>query len=464
MSSAAPSPTPPAAGASLSMQARIVVLVLAGVTAAWLIAMATVAWRTEHELSELLDGHLAQAAAVLVTQQGHEFEDDTTDDAPTLHRYAPQVAFQVWHEGKLVLHSANAPTSAMSTLDSGFETRELPDGATWRIFTAQGTHDDLRVHVGERVETRRHILGTLLKALLLPLGLALPLLGLAAWWAVRQGLAPLRALTRLLARRPPGSAEPVALAHPPREVQALQQALNDLLARIATLIDKERRFTADAAHELRTPIAAIRAQAQVARAAGTTDPATQDHALRSVLEGCDRAARLVDQLLQLARLDAGTGAGASGPTTPPTRLDLAALTRRIVADRLGAAQAQGQEVEIEGPDHLPIEVAGDEALLGALLRNLVDNAVRYAGPGARIALRLSADPRPSWQIEDSGPGLSEAEQARLGERFFRALGQEASGSGLGWSIVRRIAGALRLDITVDRSPELGGLRVRVDWP
>ena len=231
-------------------------------------------------------------------------------------------------------------------------------------------------------------------------------------------------------------------------------ALNELFLRIGALMDSERRFTADAAHELRTPIAAIRTQAQVAL--GESDPALRRHALQATLEGCDRASRLVDQLLTLSRLDA-----ADFPALAV--VELGAVARRVVADLAPWAIARQQVLELDAS--ATALVRGDEVLLGALLRNLVDNAVRYSPQGATVSLRIGVQQaRVRLVVEDGGPGLGEADLTRLGERFFRVLGTQETGSGLGWSIVQRIARVHGAEVRVDRSDRLGGLRVTVDWP
>jgi two-component system, OmpR family, sensor histidine kinase QseC len=228
-------------------------------------------------------------------------------------------------------------------------------------------------------------------------------------------------------------------------------ALNALFERIATLLESERRFTADAAHELRTPIAAIRIQAQVAL--GETDEAERRHALQFTLDGCDRATRLVDQLLTLSRLEAG-----AAPDL--TAVDLRALTWRVVAELAPKAISKNQALDFDALE--PCSVAGNETLLAVLLRNLVDNAVRYSPPSARVkvAVRQQAG-QAVLSVEDSGPGLAEADRQRLGERFFRVVGSLESGSGLGWSIVRRIAAVHRMDLQLERSEALGGLAVSV---
>ena len=438
-----------------SLQARLLTQLLALVTVVWLGA-ATMTWfDARHELDELLDGHLAQAAALLVVQQSHT-DGDEVADAPTLHKYAPKVMFQVFHEGQLVLRSANAALTPMATQTRGFATVRLNDGATWRVFATRGAESDVQVFVGEQIASRNSILWAVLRGVLLPLLFALPLLALAGWWAVRQGLAPLRQLSQLLGQRRAQALEPVVLVDMPLEMQPMVQALNALFERIEQMLASERRFTADAAHELRTPIAAIRTQAQVALGAGD-DAAQRLHALQFTLAGCDRATRLVEQLLTLARLEASAAAA------PAARVDLSALARRVAADLAHVALARQQTLALEAD--APCPVTGDDALTGVLVRNLIDNALRYSPDGAHIVVRVAMDAgQATLHVEDSGPGMTEPEMARLGERFFRVLGQSQPGSGLGWSIVKRIADVFGVRLQVSRSASLGGLAVKAHWP
>jgi two-component system sensor histidine kinase QseC len=471
-----------------SLQGRLLALVLGGVLLVWGATAVTTGLDVRHELDELLDSHLAQAAALLVVQQQGEALEEAHDvDAPLLHRYAAKVAFQVFHEGRLSLRSAQAPAAPLSgaglNVPDGFRTVSL-DGAAWRVFATHGAERDVRVFVGERLETRDDILWAVLRGTLGPLLLALPLLGLALWWAVRRGLLPLHQLGRALAQRHPQALAPLQLPGAPAEMLPMLDALNALFGRIAALVETERRFTADAAHELRTPIAAIRAQAQVALA--EADEPRRRHALQSTLAGCDRATRLVEQLLTLARLE-------SGAAPPMGTVDLAALLRQAVADIAPAALARGQDIALDiDPPAGPVATAGtgttatapapaapataanaatgNATLLAVLLRNLLDNAVRYSPPGAtvRVALQRGPGGGPRLTVEDSGPGLADADLQRLGERFFRVLGApaggNASGSGLGWSIVRRVAAVHGLGLHVARSALWGGLAVTADWP
>jgi two-component system sensor histidine kinase QseC len=441
-----------------SLQRRLILRVCAVVGGLWLAAAALTWMSATHEMGELLDAHLAQSAALLVAQNAHigdGDEDDRLLDAPQLRQYSRHVAYQVWHAGELQLRSPNAPLEPLSDRQDGFETR-LVDGENWRLFSTHGVERDLQVHVGESMSARRELLWAMWGNLLLPMVLALPLLALAAWAAVHRGLLPLRELSELLASRQPQQADPLQLhQEPPTELRPMVTALNQLFGRIAELMAAERRFTADAAHELRTPIAALRAQAQVAL--GATDDAERRHALESTVSACDRASHLVQQLLTLSRLESGESAALQP-------LDLGAVARRVAADLAPAALARRQSLSLDAAR--PAVVRGSDVLLSALLRNLIDNAIRYSPPGAVIRLQVLAREDASVEavVEDSGPGMSSEHLARLGQRFFRVLGQDAEGSGLGWSIVTRIAQAHGAQLQASVSPELGGLRVQVSWP
>lgn len=443
-----------------SLQGRLLLLLLAVVLAVWA-AMAALTWiDTRRELDALLDSHLAQAAALLIAQQSAELEEEHSIDAPALHRYAPTVAFQVFHEGRLVLRSANAPAAPMmdagadsgAGFATGFATVRM-QGAAWRVFAAHGAEQDVQVYVGEQMASRQAILKAVLFNTVRPMAIVLPLLALAAWWAVHRGLAPLRRLGRALAERQPQALQPVELGCTVAEITPVVGALNSLFARIGTLLDAERRFTADAAHELRTPIAAIRAQAQVALA--ETDDTLRRHALHGTLEGCDRATRLVEQLLTLSRLEAGE-------LPPMAAVDLAALVQRVLASLAARAVAKEQTLDFDASGACTVH--GNEPLLEVLVRNLADNAVRYSPRGAQIRVLVQqARGAVALTVADNGPGMTATERQRLGERFFRLPGSAESGSGLGWSIVRRIAAVHRLELQVDDAGPAGGLLVRVLW-
>ena len=390
-------------GRQPSMQTRLLLLVLGFATALWLGA-AGLSWvGAQHEVDELLDDHLAQSAALLLLLQADGDLDDVTD-TPVLQKYAPHVAFQVYAGDRLVTRSASAGSTPLSTQGAGFATVRRADGVQWRVVRMEDARHGISVLVGEQVAARQDILWAMLRGLIGPLVLALPLFGLGLWWAVHSGLAPLRRLSAALAQRAPQAAQPVALEGMPRELQPLVQTLNGLLQRIDAMVQGERRFTADAAHELRTPIAAIRAQAQVALGA-RDDVAGRTHALQVTLAGCDRASHLVDQLLTLARLEAA-------PRSAAAAVDLAAVVRRVAAELAPAALQRQQELMLQAEHACP--VAANEVLLGVLVRNLLDNALRYSPAGAQVQVAVDCGAQGSvMRVQDSGPGLTDAEMARV---------------------------------------------------
>jgi two-component system sensor histidine kinase QseC len=353
-----------------------------------------------------------------------------------------------------MMRSANSPRAPLwetgANFKSGFANVQIA-GSQWRVFATYGAENDVQVYVGEEMESRTSILSAVLRSTLYPMAVALPLLALVLWWAVRRSLQPLHQLGSTLAQRRPDALQALEMDDVPSEMAPMVRALNGLFERIGVLLESERRFTADASHELRTPIAAIRAQAQVAL--GAAEDASRRTALHNTLLGCDRAIHLVEQLLTLSRLDASAA-------PPMARLDLAALARQVVAEAAAPAISKSQVLEFDGP--APCAMQGNEALLSILIRNLVDNAVRYSPSGATIQVSVrEAQGQVTLAVQDSGPGMSDTDRARLGERFFRVTGNAEPGSGLGWSIVQRIAAVHRLTLLVQRCALLGGLSVSI---
>jgi signal transduction histidine kinase len=440
--------------AAPSLRNRLLALVLSGVAVAW-IGAAVFAYRdARHETDELLDGYLAQSAALLIAQAGEDLDDLDLEHAPQLHRYARRVAFQIWEDGTtLRVHSANAPNRRLSPRDEGFDDVDV-DGRSWRVFASYDQHRKVLVQVGEVRSARDAIALAVARGLAAPLVVALPVLGVLLWIAVTLGLAPLGAVGRAVAQRDPGNLAPLDVGSPPREVAPLVASLNALFARVRASMEHERRFTADAAHELRTPIAAVRAQAEVALAADNAGE--RRHALDGVVAGCDRAAHLVGQLLTLARLDPAR------PASLDQTADLAAIARDVAAIHAQPALERGLELSVEAPVSAMVSI--EPALLQILLRNLVDNAVRYAaGVGRDIHVEVVGGARPFCRIADDGPGIPLDERARLGERFHRREGTGEEGSGLGLSIVQRIANLCGATVMFETAPGGRGLRVTVHF-
>jgi len=445
-----------ASAQAYSLRRRLLLALLASIALVWLATAVFSYLDARHELNELLDAHLAQSASLLLAQTGRELEPEEidTEHMPQLHKRAHSVAIQMWENGKeLRLHSASAPRQRLSAQEQGYSDAQIA-GKKWRVFSAWDAERHYLVQVGERHESRDEIAASLIKNLLLPLLFALPLLGLLVWFSVTRALFPLAALGRQVAGRDPGSLGALDAGEIPAEVMPLVENLNRLFERVAQLIQNERRFTADASHELRTPLAALKTQAQVARAAASD--AERSHALDNVIAGCDRASHLVQQLLTLARLDPDQ-AGSKAALC-----DLQALARAAVAELAPAAWAKHIEIDLaEGP---ALEVSGHAGLIAILLRNLIDNAIRYSPAGGSVHVRAAAENGTAGlTVIDQGPGIAPGERDKVGQRFYRVLGTEEYGSGLGLSIVKRIAELHAASVSLEDGEHGQGLSVSVTF-
>lgn len=297
---------------------------------------------------------------------------------------------------------------------------------------------------------RQELAEHFLEALLTPLLFGLPVLGGWLWFATWRGLKPLDEVAAELGQRAPERLDPVVPAAAPREVRPLLEALNALFARVDRAMQTERAFTADAAHELRTPLAAITAQAQVA--ARACDAAERDHALAQLTTSARRASHLVEQLLTLARLDPAA-------ELPMSELRLDTLAAEVCADHGAAALEKGIALELAAPS--PVVIVGNEGMLRVLMRNLIDNAVRYTPPGGKVGVGVTAH---GLTVSDSGPGIPPAQRENALRRLHRLAGQEVDGSGLGLSIVARIAALHRARLELADGIGRPGLSVRLTFP
>jgi len=434
-----------------SLKHRLLGLALITVVAVWIGAAAFTYFDAREEFGEILDAQIAQSAELLVAQTSHDLDEVETEHIPLPHKYSRRVVFQVWEEGRVLrLHSANAPEQPLAGREQGFSDKII-DGHRWRVFTTWDESGRNLVHVAELTkdldELTRDIAGNLLK----PLWFSLPLLAFLLWLVVTRSLRPLDRLANEVALREPANLAPLDAGAAPREVLPLIERLNHLFVRIDESLQKERRFTADAAHELRTPVAGIRAQAQVARAA--TSESERIRALDNAILGCDRAAHLIDQLLTLARIDT-----LGDETTEPCQLR--SLAAEVIASLAPTALSRDVRLELTGGEE--VSVRGNPMLLRILLRNLIDNAARHTPPETSVRIDVTEKQgQISLSVSDNGPGIPPSELDKLGERFYRPLGTSASGSGLGLSIVRRIAEIHAASLQL-ASPESGnGLKATV---
>lgn len=436
----------------MALHRRVVMLVLAAVAFVWCATAVFVYVDARHELNELLDGHLAQAAALILAQSEGANVSDAVH-APALHKYARRVVFQVWERGMLRLHSANAPDAMLSAQSDGFSDGNI-GGERWRIFSSRDTARHVVIQVGERYHVREELARDVALNVLHPMLYVLPALGLLLWGAITRGLKPLNDLAAAVAGRNADNLAPLHFYPVPAEAVPLVNALNRLFGRIEQSVAGERRFTSDAAHELRTPVAAIKAQVQVAQTA--VDDAERRRALSQAVAACGRAAHLVDQLLVLARLD-------QRAEVAFTTVDLHAVAMRVLG--LCAPYAATRGIELELRPGATARITGNEALLDVLVRNIVDNAIRYSPTGTHVEVDVTVDDAATiLTIVDEGPGIAESQCVQVFERFYRGVGNPEPGSGLGLSIVKQIADLHGATVALGRGPEGRGLKVAATFP
>jgi len=301
------------------------------------------------------------------------------------------------------------------------------------------------VQVAETLDKRAQLANEIIKGVILPQFIILPVILALVWFALSRGLSPLAQLQERIRARPPDDLSPIDSRQVPEEISPLVGSLNDMLARLAHTIDAQKRFIADAAHQMKTPLAGMRMQSELALR--QVDPGEIHRSLEQLAKSSESATRLVNQLLALARAENQPHAGVA---LEP--LDLAALAREVVLDWVPASFAHEIDLGYEAPDN-PLEIAGDALMLRELLSNLIDNALRYTPQGGSVTVRVRASTGLALlEVEDTGPGIAPGERPRVFERFYRILGSSASGSGLGLAIVREIAQQHGAEIEIFNNP------------
>lgn len=428
---------------------------------------------TSHETRELFDAQLIENARVLKGVMNHpasqvdwaqmkkSLEETASENVSAGdpmadgHNYEKKIAIQVWSpEGNLVLRSPSAPEYSLGPLRHGFYERNNGHHS-WHIYTSALPENGHWLIVAERSDVREEL--TLNIAASLAVGSLLGL-ALAVWLSRRtlnRELQPLEELRSAITRRDPDHLQAIHLEEPRTELAPVVSALNHLLDRVTTGIERERRFLADAAHELRTPLAVLKLQAENAIDAGAT-PEQRVH-LERLVSGVDRSTRVVEQLLLLARLDAN-----AVPFVPQT-VALDEIARDTLAQLAPLAHARRQDIGLSH-DGASLTVPGEPALLGALLRNLVENALRHTPEGGEVDVTLREENGCAiLEVRDTGPGIDPAHLGDITERFVRSHSQDTQGTGLGLAIAAHIAGLHHALLHLANGPE-GGLIVTLTFP
>ena len=457
-----------------SIRRRLSLLVLASIVLVWSIALVSSYRQASREVGEWEEARLAELAQILALldqqnltalanaridvreeEKGGDPGANDLDDDDTLPRDA---LFQVRRANGDIL-AGSPQLRALAAWDLPLPPASGGHDITlgrqmYHTFTLRDTALGHTVRVFEPANTRSDLVSGVASRIARPTLVALPVLALLVWFSIGWSLAPLKVLSNAIRSRDINRMEPVDIGHAPTEVRPLVDAINLMLARLQSSLERERAFTADAAHELKTPLAAIKVQAQVAL--GEQDAALQRLAMERVVQGVDRSARLAEQLLLLARLDMHEKLS----TVP---LKPASVAKNALLANERSAQQKNISVSLLGDTHA--EIYAEPVLIGILLDNLLDNAIKYGRDGGRIEIAVRrAEDRVQLTVRDDGPGVAPDDLARLTHRFFRATGQQATGSGLGLSIVARIAEHFGARLHLGTGIGNGGLAVELSFP
>lgn len=368
--------------------------------------------------------------------------------------YLDMFNFQVWTKSnKLLLHSFGAPRIPLTAKKDGFSDKLIED-QKWRIFTTDTSKAGVRTVLAERYDTRNELGERIALDDLYIMLLTFPLSGLLIWIIIGRGLDSLDKVALEVSNRAPSHLEPVDIKALPEELIPVVDELNKLFYRLKEGFEREKRFAADAAHELRTPLAALKAQAQVAL--NTNDIDEKNIALKKVIASVNRNTHIVQQLLMLSKLVPDEAS-----THNLDEVNLVQITREILAMLAPAAIEKHIELEFEHDDNIDLFL-GNRTAIGILIRNLVDNAIRYSLQNSDVNVHVYQEKDEIvLEVRDNGPGIPQEYRERVFERFFRALGNNTPGSGLGLAIVQQIVNLHHARITLDEALVGTGLIVRV---
>lgn len=461
-----------------SIRQRLLVTLLLSIMVIGSITIVRSYLDARYEVQELFDAQLAESARIIQAQLLFVMRSNTREEIQQLleeqpllppthtdngneeaeitpygHEYEHKIAFQLWNsQAQLLLRSPSAPTTALSPLAldpsrPGYSNEKITD-QDWRVFSLWDRNNEYLIQVGERYDVRNELIHKISARLIRPSLISLPILALLIWLGIGRGLAPLKKVASEVSRREPGYLEPIDIGPVPREIRPLATALNDLLQRLGQALEMERHFTDDAAHELRTPLAALKTQAQVALRA--TDQTERNTALQQIIRGVDRASHLLQQMLILGRL------GAAEEQLLTETIPLYQLAADILAELSPLALAKQINLTLDGNESIQLEA--NAVSLELLLRNLIGNAINYTPEQGEVQVNIqTARGGITITVTDSGPGIDPALLERVFDRFFRIPGQSASGCGLGLTIARQSAELLNAELELSNRSDGPGL-------
>ncbi len=442
-----------------SIRQNLLLLVLTAVFISWIVAGFFIYYSTQHEAEEVYDAQLVQSAKLLASlvrhqmNEAHQLQIDIDDFLPIVHKYETKISFSIYyHDGTLMTRSSSSPLLPVIEYTSGFREVQI-DGVTWYTYNLYDPQTKYLIQTAQRHDVREEMVAYINNSVLFVMLVSLPFIAILIWVSISRGLRPLFQLADTISKRSIHQLEPIILEGVPTETQPIVRALNSLFDRLRQAFEKERRFTADAAHELRTPLAGIKTQAQVALR--STESNQRQQAIKQVITGVNRTTKLVNQLLILARVDAKQH-------LVKADLDLKLLCATIIGEQITSALDKHIEINLQGESTAIIK--GNEELIHIMVTNLLNNAIRYTPDKGRIVVSVTNEPQGIiLDVKDSGPGIPKTLKAQVFDRFKRGEHQDIPGSGLGLSIVLEIAELHHAKIHLDQGLENTGLGIKVTF-
>ena len=444
-----------------SINRKLLILILSTLVLAWIGIAGWTYFNAKHEAEEIYDASLAQTGKLLLSLVRHELEEVVDGKKETIeidallppdHKYEAKLTFVIHHaDGTLAMKAPNAPEFPWKQHPAGYSD-VIVDQVKWRIFTLKDIETGVLVQTGQRYEVREEMVEHIVWSLLPAIFFSLPIIAYFIKCSVKKGLAPLHRVAEEITNRAPGQLDAVPQDNVPEEVQPLIAALNELFVSLERAFESEQRFTADAAHELRTPLAGIKTQAQVALR--TTDAAKQREALENILIGVRRTTRLMSQLLTLARIDAEQ-------MESWQYFDFYLLCSEVIAEQKASAADKKIDLVLEGE---ALNIIGYIELVRILVGNLINNAIRYTPCNGRVVVELARRRGEiSLVVKDNGPGIPAELHEKIFDRFKRGQSPDVPGSGLGLAIVKRVADIHQANIEINAGLDEKGLAMSIHF-
>ena len=453
----------------ISIRKRLIVGLLVLVVITFLVTISKNYVDTRSEIQDLMDAELSQSAHVLLALSSHELYEQMAyiaqsvaegkggGVAPQIHtkvlEYEQETEFQIWTvDGQLAVRSEFMPELPIIKETDTFHDRNI-GGKRWRVYAIKNTDKTIQVQVAQQQLTRNELSASISRRLITLFALVLPILAILIYVTVGQAMRPLNEIAEQISNRQSENLEPIRVNDAPVETHAMIKALNDLFKRLSSAIENITLFTSNAAHELRTPLAVQKLNAQIALQSKNDE--TRNQAIHEIMSSVDRATLSVEQLLTLSRLDP------HGELNEDDYVEIASVTENVMADLAPNAIEKNIDIGLEAKTKR--RMRGKEGLINILVRNLVENAIRHTPENGKIEVAVYQSANEIvLRIDDNGPGIPPEEREFVFERFYRSQDSDQYGTGLGLAMVKRIIEIHNASIQLGNSP-LGGLQVKVSF-